>query len=338
MIVGYRAWVLDGIPPELPHFPDIYGPMIRATRPAHASARLRSTAAPYLWSPGKNRAAHIPAQLTVVKGCWCDGREEHAIATGYGNYCGFWAYNTPQLAVTHDHKRDGDRIVGAILGWGHYQIAEYGFRCEFARIIALSDAMFDEMDELSQYYGVPVTTWKGLREFAEHLGTPANELDTTCDTFTYPDLGVSVEPMTVAQLVGATTIPLITSGGNVAGNIVTSLTPASGGNIVTNLSSVYAPASMPQPIDQLRDLLEELQRPRWKTFLPDAWNVSKMTVWNIWFLMASLVFSVLSIDLHDWVQLVVQGVCGAIQAAILLRWERLGRTKRICGMVSAPGR
>ena len=160
MIIGYRTFHL-GASEEL-------------------EPRLVSTASEYVWQPGNNEAEHISGYMSN----WCneiDGVYGHNVAQGHSTHCGFWAYNTPQAARDHGGKRSSNVTVAAVLGWGNYTIGTQGWRCEFAKIIALSHAMWDEMEELSEYYKVPLVTFKGLTEFASHFGVTSEQLDTKYD-------------------------------------------------------------------------------------------------------------------------------------------------------------
>lgn len=144
-------------------------------------SRLGSSAASYIWTPGTNTAEHFSELPTYLTDCGHPPADRPAtVALGHNTHCGFWAYNKPTLA--RDHNGGGSWVtVGAVLGWGNYSIGTDGWRCQYARILALSHAMWDEMEELSEHYRVPLCTFKGLPEFASHFGVTSRELDTKYD-------------------------------------------------------------------------------------------------------------------------------------------------------------
>ncbi len=148
------------------------------------SPRLQSTASPYIWQSDKNQATHV----TDTPGTICSNKGEHEVAQGRNTHCGFWAYTSPTEARDHANTRGSWVTVAAVLGWGNYSIGTgpdgkaLGWRSEYSKIIALSHAMWDEMEQLSEYYKVPLVTFKGLTEFASHFGTTADEIDAKYDT------------------------------------------------------------------------------------------------------------------------------------------------------------
>ena len=117
---------------------------------------LTSLSQQYRWQPGTNTATHrgySPAGHGVArKGC----------------SCGFWAYHSIQEAIDYQEGA----IVGAIIGWGRVTIADWGFRCEHARIVALSYDDYTTMGVMktAKKYGVPLMERSQIERYAEEFG------------------------------------------------------------------------------------------------------------------------------------------------------------------------
>jgi hypothetical protein len=115
-VIGYRWWTLAA--------PDLNRSPATADQdwPPGLLRGMYDT-----WQPGVNHAVckssaqknHAPGDVPVV-----------------GDYCGFWAY---WLMQPHDIGVAPDKlpVCGVIRGYGRTIIAEHGFRCAKARIIAL---------------------------------------------------------------------------------------------------------------------------------------------------------------------------------------------------------
>lgn len=192
MIIGYRTYRLN----------------IDKGQP-----KLQSTAAEYIWKPGKNKATHIKHKpFTWVIDLCSDIRDKHEIAQGYSSHCGFWAYNKPTFARDHASQRSTNVTVAAVLGWGNYTIGTAGWRCEYSKIIALSHAMWDEMEALSDYYKVPLVTFKGLTEFASHFGVTPDQLDVKYDTKLLEKKSLATGGLIGQSPIGATWSPFSWSG------------------------------------------------------------------------------------------------------------------------------
>ena len=79
---------------------------------------------------------------------WKDQAVNKARPPGLQGLAGFWAFNN---RTTRNRKDLGGRYRGKIAGWGTTVIHEYGFRCQYAKIIGTPRSTLA--------YSLP---WKGI--------------------------------------------------------------------------------------------------------------------------------------------------------------------------------
>jgi hypothetical protein len=68
--------------------------------------------------------------------------------------CGLWAYNT--LERNGMRPTGSNEVKGAIVAWGRIVEHEYGFRSQYAQVIAFLDEGHTYISELGEDYGVDV--------------------------------------------------------------------------------------------------------------------------------------------------------------------------------------
>ena len=131
-LVGYREWALweDGDAP--PRLRSLFHPTVwPADRPLGAVC-LR----PLIWH-GRVGVGHrdVPDPL-------CE--------------CGIYAFREPEFETLRGAK--GPKARGIVRGWGRYVMGSAGWRCEFARIVALVRDADDPATShaVGRRYGVPV--------------------------------------------------------------------------------------------------------------------------------------------------------------------------------------
>lgn len=134
-IVGFRAWSIDTASTA-----PLLGPNFTGGRRVSGRGLLRSIyQTDFRWGPGKNisecgRKTQPYAHSQPVDDCMC----------------GFWAYTN---GSSHYVTVAGPAAFGMIEGWGHIVIGPYGFRAQYARIVALCfptnvpDDFYDEADD-----------------------------------------------------------------------------------------------------------------------------------------------------------------------------------------------
>lgn len=110
---------------------------------ADDQGRLRGVTYPVVWTPGENISRCMANDRDCGQpGCgFCAALAASAEAPRH-NFdpecdCGFWAYDERNV------KPHGDCITGVIEGYGRVTIGTKGFRCEKAKIVALSRADSD---------------------------------------------------------------------------------------------------------------------------------------------------------------------------------------------------
>jgi hypothetical protein len=156
-IVGFRSW-------------RIWGTLIENT-PGIVGANLQS------W-PNKNfigakceekTCADIPRRPYY--------REDH-ITPHEKCKCGIYAFHELEelIAMETEGLNNGDRVCGAVIGWGKTVIHQKGFRVANATIIALSAAIkltpkdAERLNRLSPLLGVPIIKPQFLEAYASEFG------------------------------------------------------------------------------------------------------------------------------------------------------------------------
>lgn len=144
-VVGYRSWFLaedTGLDPE----PITVGARSKTVVTWSDAARGRPRGAlcgithrGYMWGDGINVAECgrvAPVWSTVnddyeARQKWNHHRATHKAASPpiQDCGCGFWAYTATERTVTN--------VWGVIHGWGRIVAGPKGFRCQYARIVAL---------------------------------------------------------------------------------------------------------------------------------------------------------------------------------------------------------
>lgn len=153
MLIGYRSWRA----------------IMAADGPQLGSEFRRSMLD--LWQPGLNKAR---CEMQPPKATW-DGWSTH-IAPVRGCECGFYGYYQPYSEKAHNLYRSEKtlRVCGAIQATGHIVWSEYGFRSEFARILALCPPR-DSHDPLEKHTSTGrggMITERALKPIAEFYGVP----------------------------------------------------------------------------------------------------------------------------------------------------------------------
>jgi hypothetical protein len=131
-LIGYREWALsrgDGGPPRLR---SLFHPTVWPPDGPLGAVCLR----PMIWN-GRTGVGH-----TSVPDALCE--------------CGIYAFRDPRFDTLRGAK--GPKARGVVRGWGRYVLGTSGWRCEFARIVAvLEDAEDpDAIRAIGDRYGIPV--------------------------------------------------------------------------------------------------------------------------------------------------------------------------------------
>jgi hypothetical protein len=131
-LTGYREWAL--------------------WRDGDGPTRLRSLFHPTVWPAGRALGAVCLRPLI-----W-HGR------TGVGHRavpdalceCGIYAFREPEFDTLRGAK--GPKVRGVVQGWGRYVLGTSGWRCEFARVVAVLDDADEPgvSHEIGRHYRIPV--------------------------------------------------------------------------------------------------------------------------------------------------------------------------------------
>lgn len=132
-LVGYREWALWREADTPPRLRSLFHPTVWPHDRALGAVCLR----PLIWH-GRTAVGHkggVPDQL-------CE--------------CGIYAFRRPEFESLRGAK--GAKARGVVKGWGRYVLGTSGWRCEFARAVALFEDVQDPAttSELAKRYGIPV--------------------------------------------------------------------------------------------------------------------------------------------------------------------------------------
>jgi hypothetical protein len=131
-LLGYREWALwrDGRGP--PRLRSLFHPTVWPHDRPLGAVCLR----PLIWH-GRTGIGHagVPDAL-------CE--------------CGIYAFREPAFDTLRGAK--GPKVRGVVKGWGRYVLGTIGWRCEFARVVALvaDDADPVTSRQIGRRYGIPV--------------------------------------------------------------------------------------------------------------------------------------------------------------------------------------
>jgi hypothetical protein len=131
-LVGYREWALWLEADSPPRLRSLFHPTVWPHERPLGAVCLR----PLIWN-GRTGARHrdVPDPL-------CE--------------CGIYAFRRPEFESLRGAR--GPKARGVVKGWGRYVLGTSGWRCEFARIVALFEDLQDRATTygLANRYGVPV--------------------------------------------------------------------------------------------------------------------------------------------------------------------------------------
>lgn len=177
-VIGYREWLL------MPRSPDpaaLYSITRQAIMPEAGSGR-----------PAARRHQRWPLGETHEAGCGnpsSRGGPDGACGGLEGCACGFYVWNAAGRLGAAGRKGYAEQtsylVPGVIAGWGRVSLHEKGFRCRYAKVVALLDpgevsfAQGNDPEgdreayaELVERSGLPTLSWRELREpdLARRLG------------------------------------------------------------------------------------------------------------------------------------------------------------------------